>query len=95
MAYLSSFAGGRRAGVKFGLNPVDIARDSRPGAGVLATMLFATVIAICIASVPLAGGRLRMLTDLRFRGSWFLVAALAVQMTIVYVILAVSFFEFV
>ena len=86
MAYLSSSAGSRRAGVKFGLNPVDIAWDSRPGAGVLATMLFATVIAICIASVPLAGGRLRMLTDLRFRGSWFLVAALAVQMTIVYVI---------
>src|SRR4051794_6973479 len=49
-------------------------------------MLFATVIAICIASVPLAGGRLRMLTDLRFRRTWLLAAALGVQMTIVYVV---------
>src|SRR4051794_12050056 len=49
-------------------------------------MLFATVIAICVASVPLAGGRLGKLTELRFRAGWALALALAVQMTIVYVV---------
>jgi len=37
----------------------------------------------CLATVPLAGGRLGALADLRFRASWLLVAAIVAQVVII------------
>jgi hypothetical protein len=41
---------------------------------------------LCVASVPLARGRLGALADLRFRAAWLLVAAIAVQILIVSIV---------
>lgn len=49
-------------------------------------MLFLVVLFVCAASVPLAGGRLDALADLRFRGVRVLVLALAVQILILAVL---------
>ena len=49
-------------------------------------MLLLAVLFVCAASVPLAGGRLDRLADLRFRGVRVLVAALAVQILILAVL---------
>lgn len=45
-------------------------------------MLFLVVLLACAATVPLAGGRLSALADLRFRGVGLLAAALGVQILI-------------
>jgi MFS family permease len=49
-------------------------------------MLLAAALAVCIATVPLFGGRLEALADLELRARWTLIAALGVQMTIVYLV---------
>ena len=49
-------------------------------------MLFGAMAALCVASVPLAGGRLSALAAVRFRQMWLLVAALALQVLIISVI---------
>lgn len=45
-------------------------------------VLFLLLTALCLATVPLAGGRLSALADLRFRGTRVLIVALAVQVLI-------------
>jgi hypothetical protein len=49
-------------------------------------VLIGLVFAVCLASVPLAGGRLSVLADLRFRAAWLLVVAIAVQILIVSIV---------
>jgi lipoprotein signal peptidase len=49
-------------------------------------MLIAAALLVCVATVPIAGGRLGYLADLRLRHRWTLVAALGLQLTIVYLI---------
>lgn len=49
-------------------------------------MLIAAALLVCIATVPIAGGRLGHLADLRLRHRWTLAAAFGLQLTIVYVI---------
>jgi MFS family permease len=49
-------------------------------------MLLAAALAVCVATVPLFGGRLEALADLELRARWTLLAALGTQMTIVYVV---------
>jgi hypothetical protein len=46
-------------------------------------MLFGIVFLLGIASVPLAGGRLFALADVRLRATWLLVAAIGAQILIV------------
>jgi hypothetical protein len=50
--------------------------------GVLIGLLFL----LCLASVPLAGGRLALLADLRFGAAWLLLVAIAVQVLIVSIV---------
>jgi MFS family permease len=47
-------------------------------------MLLAAALLVCIATVPLFGGRLEALAELELRARWTLIAALGTQMTIVY-----------
>lgn len=49
-------------------------------------MLLAAALLVCIATVPLFGGKLERLAELELRARWTLVAALGTQMTIVYVV---------
>jgi hypothetical protein len=49
-------------------------------------MLFLVLLLLCAATVPLAGGRLAALADLRFRGVGLLAGALAVQVLILAVL---------
>lgn len=49
-------------------------------------MLIGLVFVLCLASVPLAGGRLGVLADLRFRAGWLLLVAIGVQVLIVSVV---------
>ena len=49
-------------------------------------MLLAAALLVCIATVPLFGGKLERLADLELTARWTLVAALGTQMTIVYVV---------
>jgi MFS family permease len=49
-------------------------------------MLIAAALLVCIATVPIAGGRLGHLADLELRHLWTLPAALGLQLTIVYVV---------
>jgi hypothetical protein len=59
-----------------------VLQAARPGAdhgGVLIGLVFL----LCLASVPLAGGRLSVLADLELRATWLLVVAIAVQILIV------------
>jgi MFS family permease len=49
-------------------------------------MLLAAALLVCIATVPLFGGRLEALAGLELRARWTLIAALGTQMTIVYVV---------
>src|SRR5262245_29060687 len=47
-------------------------------------MLLGAVLLVCLGTVPLFGGRLEALAELELRARWSLVAALGVQVTIVY-----------
>ncbi len=49
-------------------------------------MLFAALVALCVMSVPLAGGRLSALGDVRFCRMWALMAALGLQVLILSVV---------
>jgi hypothetical protein len=49
-------------------------------------LLLTAAIALCIASVALAGGRLAALADVRFRHSWAALAGIAVQIGIISVV---------
>jgi len=49
-------------------------------------VLIGLVFLLCLATVPLARGRLGALADLRFRAAWLLFAAIAAQVLIVSVI---------
>jgi hypothetical protein len=49
-------------------------------------VLIGLVFLLCVASVPLAGGRLSVLAGLRFRAGWLLALAIAVQIVIVSVV---------
>ena len=49
-------------------------------------MLIGAALILCLLSVPLAGGRLSALADIRFRDAWLLPSALGVQLLIVYAI---------
>jgi uncharacterized protein DUF5317 len=49
-------------------------------------MFLGVLFALAVASVPLAGGRLGALADLRLRGVWAIAAALAVQVLIITVL---------
>ena len=49
-------------------------------------MLIGLVFLLCLASVPLARGRLSALADVRFRAAWLLLAAIAVQVVIVSIV---------
>ena len=49
-------------------------------------MLLAAALVVCVATVPLFGGRLEALAELELRARWTLIAALGVQMMIVYVV---------
>jgi hypothetical protein len=53
-------------------------------------VLLTAAIALCIASVALAGGRLGALAELRFRHSWAALAGIAVQIGIISVVPAGS-----
>jgi Family of unknown function (DUF5317) len=46
-------------------------------------MLIGVVLMLCLASVPLAGGRLGALADVRFRAAWLAVVAIAAQILII------------
>jgi hypothetical protein len=46
-------------------------------------MLIGVVLVLCLASVPLAGGRLGALADVRFRAAWLAVVAIAAQILII------------
>ena len=46
-------------------------------------MLIGLVLLLCLATVPLARGRLGALADVRFRGSWLALVAIAGQIVIV------------
>lgn len=48
-------------------------------------MLLLVVFAVAVALVPVFGGRLRSLTDLRLHGIWLIFAALAVQLLLIVV----------
>ena len=58
------------------LKPVRVGVD-------IARMLIGAALLLCILSVPLAGGRLSALGDLKFRGAWLAVGALVVQILII------------
>jgi len=49
-------------------------------------MFLGVVFLLCLASVPLAGGRLSALGDLRLRAPWLALAAIALQIVIVSVL---------
>jgi MFS family permease len=49
-------------------------------------MLLAAALLVCVATVPLFGGRLEALADLELRARWTLIVALGIQMTIVYAV---------
>jgi Family of unknown function (DUF5317) len=49
-------------------------------------MLIGLVLLVCLATVPLAGGRLGALADVRFRASWLAVAAIAGQILVISVL---------
>ena len=49
-------------------------------------MLFLVILAVVLATVPLLGGKLDALADLRFRGTRFVIAALLVQVLILAVL---------
>jgi Family of unknown function (DUF5317) len=69
-----------------GRPPVASRLQIRTRAPITAGVLIGLVFLLCLASVPLAGGRLGVLADLRFRASWLLVVAIAVQVLIVSII---------
>jgi hypothetical protein len=49
-------------------------------------VLFAAVLLICLVSVPLAGGRLSLLSEARFRGAGLAIAGLVVQVLVISVL---------
>lgn len=49
-------------------------------------MLIGLAFVLCVATVPLAGGQLGALADVRLRAGWLLIAALAIQIVIVSVV---------
>lgn len=46
-------------------------------------MLIGFVLLLCVASVPLAGGRLGALSDVRLRAPWLAAAAILAQIAII------------
>jgi hypothetical protein len=46
-------------------------------------VLIGVVLLVCLATVPLAGGRLGALADVRFRAPWLALAAIAVQIVVI------------
>jgi hypothetical protein len=51
-----------------------------------ADMLIGVVLALCLATVPLAGGRLGALADLRFRAPWLALLGIAAQVLIISIV---------
>jgi hypothetical protein len=49
-------------------------------------MLIGLVLLLCLATVPLAGGRLGALADVRFRAPWLALAAIAGQVVVISVV---------
>ena len=49
-------------------------------------MLIGLVLLVCLATVPLAGGRLGALAEVHFRGAWLALAAIAAQILIISVV---------
>ena len=49
-------------------------------------MLIGDVLLMCLATVPLAGGRLGALADVRFRASWLAVVAILGQIVIIWLL---------
>jgi hypothetical protein len=49
-------------------------------------MLIGAALIVCLLSVPLAGGKLSALADIKFRHAWLLPTALGIQLLIVYAI---------
>lgn len=49
-------------------------------------MLIGLALAACLASVPLAGGHMLRLADVRFRGVWLLLVAIVAQIIIIEVV---------
>jgi len=49
-------------------------------------MLFAAVLALCLVSVPLAGGKLGGLADTRFRCAWLALVGLALQVIVISIV---------
>jgi hypothetical protein len=49
-------------------------------------MLMGVVLLLCLVTVPLAGGRVGALADVRFRASWLALAAIAVQIFVISVV---------
>ena len=49
-------------------------------------MLLGLALVLCLATVPLAGGRLLLLADVRFRAVWLLVVAIGAQIVILEVV---------
>jgi Family of unknown function (DUF5317) len=49
-------------------------------------MLIGLTLLLCLATVPLAGGRLGALADVRFRAPWLALAAIAVQILVISIV---------
>jgi hypothetical protein len=49
-------------------------------------MLIGLVLLLCLATVPLAGGRLGALADLRFRAAWLALMGIALQILVISVV---------
>jgi uncharacterized protein DUF5317 len=49
-------------------------------------MLIGLVLLLCLATVPLARGRLGALADVRFRAPWLAVAAIAMQVVVISIV---------
>jgi hypothetical protein len=49
-------------------------------------VLIGVVLLVCLATVPLAGGRLAALADVRFRAPWLALAAIGVQVLVISIV---------
>src|ERR1700742_4459470 len=78
-----------RAGTTLGRPNVQIRTNDLHACGGGSTsvpMLIGAALIICLLSVPLAGGKLSALADIKFRDAWLLPSALGIQLLIVYAI---------
>lgn len=73
-------------GVKARAPGVDRKRDTVDGFGKGHDLLLLVAAALCVATVPLFGGRLSALAELRLRRVWSLVAALGLQVVALVVV---------